>query len=71
MKVVIDFKKAEKGIRYKKLINNSEPSCKCKRLINNSEPSHKYKRLIDDSERTESEKVTKPSSNITKYIRKK
>ena len=71
IKAVINFKKAKKGIKYKKLINNNKPFHKYKRLINNNKPSYKYKRLINNNKYIKSEKVIKPSSNIIKYIYKK
>ncbi|MCJ1486259.1 hypothetical protein MMC06_006436 [Schaereria dolodes] len=70
-KAVVDFKKAEKGTRRERSIDNSEPSRKRKGSINDSEPSHKRKGSIDDSERTEPEEVAKPSPSIAEHIRKK
>ena len=69
--MVINFKKAEKDIKYKKSINNNKLSHKCKRLINNSKLSHKYKRLINNSKCIKLKKITKPFFNIIKYIYKK
>ena len=84
IKAVIDFKKTEKGIKYKRLINNNELSYKykklinnnklsykCKRLINNNEPFYKCKKLINNSECTELKEVIKFFFNIIKYIYKK
>ena len=70
-KVMINFKKAEKDTRYKKLINNNKSSHKYKRLINDNEPSYKCKRLINNNKYTELEEVIKSSLNIIKHIHKK
>ena len=69
--MMINFKKTKKDIKYKKLINNNEPSYKYKKLINNNKPSYKCKGLINNNKYIKSEKVIKPFSNIIKHIYKK
>ena len=69
--MIIDFKKVEKDIKYKKLINNNKLFYKCKKLINNNKPSYKYKKLINNSKYIKLEKITKSFFNIIKYIYKK
>ena len=71
IKTIIDFKKAKKDTKYKKLINNNEPFYKYKGLINNSKPSYKYKELINNSKHIKLKKVIKPFFNIIKHICKK
>ena len=71
MKVIVDFKKAEKNIKYKKLINNNKFSYKYKELINNNKLSYKCKGLIDNNKYIKLKKIIKFFFNITKHIYKK
>ena len=68
---MINFKKAEKGIKYKKLINNNKLFYKYKKSINNNELSYKYKKLINNNKCIKLKKIIKFSFNIVKHIYKK
>ena len=71
MKMIINFKKVKKDIKYKKSINNNKPFYKCKRLINNNKLSYKYKKLINNNKYIKLKEAVKPSFNIIKHIYKK